>query len=158
MDLVLHLFALGLNDVESFAKTVPDPRWAEQPAGIRNHLAWTLGHLCLGLDEGVTLLGRPAGCPPAWRKTMDYGTMPVADRAAYPAADELLGRFRERHAALAAAVREAPAEAMGAVNPHEALRPYFPTVGHEVAYYLSGHTDHHMGQLLAWRRAMGLSP
>ena len=43
-------------------------------------------------------------------------------------------------------------------NPLERLRGKFPTVGAALGFYVSGHMMMHLGQLSAWRRAMGLGP
>ena len=41
--------------------------------------------------------------------------------------------------------------------PDEKTRKYFPTVGDFVDYLLSAHEANHIGQIAAWRRAMGLA-
>ena len=43
-------------------------------------------------------------------------------------------------------------------NPNERMRAKFPTNGAMLAFYVGGHFMLHMGQLSAWRRAVGLGP
>ncbi|MEM1166501.1 MAG: DinB family protein [Planctomycetota bacterium] len=157
--LALDLFAGCQYQVIEFIDPLPDDRLADQPAGIRNHPAWTLGHLSLGIDLGLTLLGAPGVCPDAtWGERMNFGTMPVADRSAYPSRDELLSTYAKGHEALTGAVREADASAFEAVMPVEDYRSFFPTIGHAIGYFLMCHEQQHLGQLVAWRRAAGLAP
>ena len=42
-------------------------------------------------------------------------------------------------------------------NPNEGrMRELFPTIGAATGFYVGGHVMIHMGQISAWRRAMGL--
>jgi hypothetical protein len=40
--------------------------------------------------------------------------------------------------------------------PDVRFRDQFPTVGHAVLHILAAHTALHIGQVIVWRRAMGL--
>ena len=42
--------------------------------------------------------------------------------------------------------------------PDEEFRQIMPTVGDGLAYLLVSHEATHLGQLCAWRRAMGMEP
>ena len=43
-------------------------------------------------------------------------------------------------------------------NPNEGrMKELFPTIGAAVTFYLGGHVQMHLGQISAWRRAMGLT-
>lgn len=152
---VLALFAASLKDVEDAVKTLPDERMAEQPYGVRNHPAWTVGHLVVSADYIARLLGEatadvPAGYPVLFRP----GTTPMADRSAYPSRDELLSRLRAVHAAADAAVRHSYVARAGDPPPEE-LRGFAPTVGRIVTFLLAAHEPYHVGQLMVWRKAAG---
>lgn len=41
-------------------------------------------------------------------------------------------------------------------HPNESMRKYFPTVGDMVIFLMTSHEMNHLGQVAAWRRAMGL--
>ena len=156
IDHALHFFAGIQQQLEQTLADVPDERWAEQPAGIRNHPAWTVGHLCCGQNLLLTMLGEKPTSPASWNETMDYGTTPVADRAAYPDSATLLEHYAKGHQAIASAVQNASPETFAAQTPMEALRDFFPTVGHVASYMLLVHEATHFGQLLPWKRAAGL--
>ncbi len=158
IDHALHFFAGAQQQFEQLLADVPDERWAEQPAGIRNHPAWTVGHLCVGHNLVLSMLGGEGAAPAEWAETMDYGTMPVGDRAAYPDGSTLLDAYRQGHDALVAAVESTTAGALAAEMPIEAYRSFFPTIGHVVSYFLLTHEPTHFGQVVAWKRAAGLMP
>lgn len=156
-DIALHFFTGALQQLEGLLRDVPDQRWAEQPAGIRNHPAWTLGHLCCGHHFALTMLGRDSDVPKQWLKSMRVGSIPLADRSAYPSGDELWRHYRAGHVSVEQAVRAAGADDFARENPVEAARSYFPTVGHGVTYFLLMHEPIHIGQLVTWKRAAGLA-
>jgi hypothetical protein len=141
---------------------VPESRMAEQPGGaggIVNHPAWTLSHLnaCAGLL--LSMLDDPSiggAAADAEMERFGYGTTPVPDRAAYPTKGELLERFEERNARLAAVVAAKHAEYFPRPAP-EKFRAYSPTIGHIAITLLVAHPPHHLGQLRQWRRAAGLA-
>ena len=60
------------------------------------------------------------------------------------------------------AVKAADAATLAATlatpHPHEGARKYFPTIGDHVVFLMTSHEMDHLGQLAAWRRAMGLGP
>lgn len=155
----LDLFAGCQHQVTTFFEPLPDDRLAEQPAGVRNHPAWTMGHLSVAIDFALDLLGCGGVCPDStWAERMGYDSLPSADRTAYPSREELLATYVKGHEALTAAVGGADASAFEAVMPIDEYRSFFPTIGHAVAYFLMSHEENHLGQMIAWRRAAGLAP
>lgn len=157
-DTALHFFRGSQHQIEEFLGPIPDERMAEQPAGVRNHPAWTMAHLSGGISMALQLLGRDAVTPDAWTDLAGMGTIPTDDRSAYPSKDELLSTYRNAHESLSNAVAETSDETLETVMPIEAYRPFFPTIGHAVSYFLLCHEPTHLGQMQAWRRAAGLAP
>jgi hypothetical protein len=137
---------------------LPDERLAEQPHGVVNHPAWTVGHLAVGIDMVLELLGEPAACPDGWADAHAPGTVPTGDRSAFASKSVLLDAYTDAHRRLSGAMRRADPSALGAQMPVEAYRSFFPTVGHAAMYMLASHEPAHMGQLAVWRRAAGLMP
>ena len=60
------------------------------------------------------------------------------------------------HERVAEAVANADPAIFAKEYPDEGTRKYFPTIGDFVDYLLSAHEANHIGQVAAWRRAMGL--
>jgi hypothetical protein len=156
-DLLMPVYTLNLNYGKMLAADLPDERWAAQPvAGMTmNHAAWTVGHLAFVHDGVAGMIGGTPALDESWKALFAPGTKPLPDRSAYPAGDVLLRAFEASHARLAdAAARLTPEAAAGL--PPERLRARFPTIGHMTAGLMTAHFGTHLGQLSAWRRAMGL--
>ena len=151
----LDLFRGSAGQIEGLMAELPDARLAEQFGGAVNHPAWTIPHLCIGIDWGLMLLGKDGLAPKDWWEIVGPGTTPVAERGRYPGKDEVMAAFRSGHEALEAAVRGADASVMGQELPNEEYRAFFPTVGHAVGYFLMSHEPAHLGQLADWRRGLG---
>ena len=83
------------------------------------------------------------------------GAKPLVDRSKYPAKAELLKALEEAHIRLADAVSKATPEALAEPAP-ERMRARFPTVGHTILALMTSHEASHLGQLSAWRRALGM--
>jgi DinB superfamily len=156
---ILDIHAMIHGFLLEVVEDVPDARMAEQPGTIVNHPAWTLSHLnaysaaLLSLldDQSVT-----AATAEAEMEQFGYGTIPVPDRAAYATKRELLDRFRERNARVAAVVAEKHARCFPKPSP-ERYHPYSPTIGHIAMTLLIAPPPHHLGQIKQWRRAAGIT-
>ena len=136
---------------------VPDSRMTEQPGTIVNHPAWTLSHLNAYAGVLLSMLNDPSvPTADAEMERFGYGSTPVPNLAAYATKRELLDRFRDRNARLAAVVAEKHADYFPRPSP-EKFHPYSPTIGHVAITLLVTHPPHHLGQLRQWRRAAGIA-
>jgi hypothetical protein len=136
---------------------LPDERLCDQPVpGVTmNHAAFILGHLAWANDNGAAMLtGGPPEFPAGWVELFKMGATPVSDRGRYPSKSELLGALERAHARLRSAVGTATPEALDGPPP-ERMRARFPTKRQMVAGLMLGHYANHVGQMSAWRRAMG---
>jgi hypothetical protein len=158
---------LGLMYTERLLAGVASETYARfaRPGGTlvaSNHFAFVLGHLSIYPQRVMQHLGLPAGvtaAPSNYDALFKAGVecQDDAEGKIYPPLDELKSRFFDGHRAAIAAVEAAADEAFAAPNPTEGrMRELFPTVGAAVNFYLIGHVQVHMGQISAWRRAMGL--
>jgi len=153
----IHAMIIGL--LIEAVEDVPESRMAEQPGAIINHPAWTLSHLNAYAGVLLSMLEDPSVTPGAADAEMErfgYGTSPVPDRAAYATKRELLDRFRDRSARLAAVVAEKHADYFRRPSPAK-FYPHAPTIGHIAITLLLAHPPHHLGQLRQWRRAAGIA-
>lgn len=158
---------LGLMYAERLLNGITPDNYAKfaKPGGVTvasNHLAFVLGHLSLYPQRVLQNLGQPIGptaVPAAYDALFKAGVecQDDPDGKIYPKLDELKARFFDGYRAAIAAVEAAPDDAYAAPNPAEGrLKELFPTVGMAVNFYLIGHVQVHLGQISAWRRAMGL--
>ena len=103
-------------------------------------------------------LGLESTFPADWEAAAKTGGTPSADASLYPSKDALLAELKKQHERVAEAVAGADAATFAKEYPDEGTRKYFPTIGDFVDYLLSAHEANHIGQIAAWRRAMGLAP
>ncbi len=127
-----------------------------------NHAAFVYGHLTLYPRRVVELLGAPAGAtayPAEWEPLFKNGAecRDDADGRLYPPMKDVTERCFAAYAAAREALAAAADEKLLAANPSEGrMRELFPTLGGMLNFYLVGHVQMHLGQVSAWRRAMGL--
>ena len=132
----------------------------EQMSGSRtavNHPAWILGHLALSSDGLARRYGLPSTLPDGGPATFGAGGIPsgaVADfpRPAQPDSSTSWPRAR----AVAEVVATADPAVFETPFPDERRRQTFPTLGDYTAFVMTTHEGSHIGQIAAWRRAMGL--
>jgi hypothetical protein len=157
LDLFLPLYNFNLAYTHKLVDDIPDERLCEQPVpGVSmNHAAFLIGHLAWSKDRLAEMLGGgPSQFPDAWKPLFAMGSKPLPDRAAYPSKAELLAAFDAAHARLPEAVNNASPELLASPAP-ERMRSRFPTMQNVVVGMMVGHFAMHLGQLSAWRRALG---
>lgn len=138
-----------------------------RPGGVElrsNHPAFILGHLCIYPQRILQQLGLvtdaakvPAAYEPLFKNGVECQDDPQGK--IYPPLDEIQGNYFKGYRAAINAVAEASDQKLLELNPLEGrMRELFPTLGAAFTFYLAGHTQSHLGQLSAWRRAQGLAP
>ena len=149
--------AIGYAEV--LVKDIPDDRFGHMPHPTMNHPAFNLGHLSLYPNRILGLIGRgdlvkeKAG----WDELFAAGCPCVEQDGRYPSKQEIVEHFLDRSRAVTAAVAAAPAEVFERPNPVEGrMRELFPTIGIAANFMLNSHVMMHLGQISAWRRAVGL--
>lgn len=136
-----------------------------RPGGVvvkSNHPAFVFGHLSLYPARVMQNLQVAAGAtayPANYEGLFKAGVecQDDANGTVYPSMKTLMTFFSEGYKIAIAAVESASEEVFALPNPVEGRsREMFPTVGAAVTFYLIGHVQMHLGQISAWRRAMGL--
>ena len=133
-----------------------DAHRALEPAPGTKTAGWLVGHLAVTGDYARRLCGTETLCPKEWRALFNPGTQPSPNPADYPPMRELTGAFTAVYAGLGEAALRADPAALSAQNPFVPARHALPTSGDFVAYLMTGHFGHHLGQLMTWRAAAGL--
>ena len=137
---------------------IPDELMAEQPFPGMNHAAWVLGHLTFVADSMIRVFDLPHEMPKEWNELFNVSSKPLADRARYPSKDALVAAYDKAYARITETVKNASAESLDREFPNPKLRSQLPTVGVAMVHVLTSHHALHLGQLSAWRRAIGLPP
>ena len=128
-----------------------------------NHPAFIYGHLSLYAPRIVEQLGGNAsGLAPSDRFqelfSKDAKCVDDPEGTIYPPMGEIVSALMKGYSAAVATLDQAADEAFCEPNPNEAMRDKFPTIGAMHGFYVGGHFMLHMGQMSAWRRAIGLGP
>ena len=161
MAMLDHAFAVyrgNLAIAQMLVADVTDAQMVQPPLPRMNHAAWILGHLTmprLWLKEELQLA---ANVPAHWPELFMPGSTPVADAAKYPSKAELLAAPQETHVLLEAGLRKLPEAVWSQPQENERLRRLFPLKGDSLLGLITTHESFHIGQLSAWRRAMGMKP
>lgn len=157
MNPILHSFVYALDYLRELIADVSDADLAAQPAGIANHPAWVIGHLTVVSQEIGGAIGLAPWLPENFPKRFGTGSLPVANASAYDTKENALGFLRDAQTRLIQAVEQLDDAQLDAPFPDPAYYDVFPTIRHALAQVLVAHTAYHVGQVAAWRRALGLA-
>ena len=152
---LLFVYRMNLKRAELLVDDLTDEQMVAQPSGLINHPAWTLGHLAATSDTLAGMLGLPSIFPDTWKEACRMGSVPSGNAADFPGKTELLEQLHAQHERVSEAMAEADGESLAQPTPAR-LRERFPTVGDFATALMTMHEGHHLGQVAAWRRAMGL--
>ena len=153
---ILRSFAYNLHYANRLLSDIPDERMTEQPFPAMNHPTWIIGHLADTCDLMANWLESDRICPSSWNELFDNRSEPLADNSIYPAKAELIEVLERGHKAISAAFEVVSQDVLEKPLPRESMRSLFPTVLDGVAFEMTDHEAIHLGQLSAWRRAMGV--
>jgi hypothetical protein len=155
---VLNSYSMSLDYLRSLVEDIPDDQLASQPGGMVNHPLWTIGHLVFSAQ----MIGGDLGVSPwlteDWQQRYGTGSTPVPERTAYPGSESLLQQLADAEHRLRERLILLDNNAMKQAFPVPQYRHIFPTTGHAVIHVIAAHTAAHVGQVIVWRRLMGLAP
>ena len=153
---ILHVYSMNLGYAKRLARDLSDDQMCAQPHGLVNHPAWSLGHLATASAHLAKELGLSSELPAGWDDTFKAGGIPSPDRKLFPGKDEILRVLEQQHARVAQSLPNADPAALARPHPNEKMRAHFPTVGDFAIFLMTAHEMDHLGQIAAWRRAMGI--
>lgn len=155
-DAILRSFAYNLHYAKRLLADIPAESMCQQPFPGMNHPTWIIGHLADTCDLMAEWLEVASICPPGWSVLFNNRSAPHADRSIYPDSAEVLDVFELGHKTISKAFVTVTEDILKKPLPRESMRSLFPTVLDGVAFEMSDHEAIHLGQLSAWRRAMGM--
>ncbi|UCG16922.1 MAG: DinB family protein [Phycisphaerales bacterium] len=161
MDPILDEYAFNLVYARRLVADVPD-EWMARSAGPghENHPAFALGHLVIASAIAAEILGLDRDVPPGWAELFERQgpgdrRFPSEVAEAYPPKHELLAALMRQHERVTAGIRNADPTTLE--TPFKwRLNEWMPTTGGVLTFLCTAHEALHLGQLAAWRRAMGL--
>ena len=154
---LIFTYRFNLGHIRSLVKDLTAEQMVAQPHGVVNHPAWTLKHLASSANYVAKTLGLDSTFPPDWEATPTVDGLPSGDASQYPSKEALLAELSAQHERVAEALAGADPALFAREFPEEGMRKYFPRIGDALGYMLTAHEATHIGQLAAWRRAMGLA-
>ena len=129
--------------------------------GLENHPAFTLGHLVSGSALLAEDLGGEFEMPDNWadlflRKGPGDPRKPDPDKRKYPTKHLLLRELEDQHNKVKSLLNNIDIKKLS-----ESIKwrfsSYMPTLLDIIVFMCVNHEAMHLGQLAAWRRAMGLN-
>ncbi|MEM1109932.1 MAG: DinB family protein [Planctomycetota bacterium] len=128
--------------------------FCRQPVPGMNHPAWIIGHLATAADSHA---GEAGGQPElhGWDKQFGFASELSSDLTDYPGKDELVKAWHDANDRFIDAVSSASPEVLAGPT-RGPLGEMLPQVSDFLAFSLTAHTSLHLGQLSAWRRAVGM--
>lgn len=141
------------------AKDIPAEKFGHMPHPSMNHPAFCYGHLSLYPNYVLEMIDRSdlVAAKEGWSELFEAPTPCVEQDGRYPEKDEILQHFTERHETVATAMREVSDDVLA--REHDGyFKGKIATNGGVANFMLASHTMMHLGQVSAWRRAVGLPP
>lgn len=151
-------FHFGVGFLKSLLQGIDAGKLADQPLPGMNHPLWIVGHLAVTMEFAGQLADVSYKAPEGWGELFGMGSQPVSDASKYPSLDELIAELDKSVEVFGSKLASIDAAALAAEMPNEEFRKMMPTVGDGLVFILNGHVMMHIGQLSAWRRAIGLPP
>lgn len=132
-------------------------QWTAQPipGRVLNHPAWIFSHLNVYTAIAASLARGQSFTDPLDHRYGQKSEVAVDPRE-YAAGSELAAAYKQLHDDAEAALAAATESILLAPNPLERWRAIHPRTGDMLVTLMVKHESGHLGQLSAWRRAMGL--
>lgn len=158
IECIINSFQLRLADVRRLVADLSDEQMTAQPAvGLHmNPPAWQLGHIVCSMQAIGGEMGLSPWLSESWTQRFSQGSRTMVDADGCPNRNELLSALADGEWRIVERLRVMTADELAGPLPDTRFRDAFPSLGHAVLHILAGHVAVHVGQLAAWRRAMGL--
>jgi uncharacterized damage-inducible protein DinB len=158
---VIRQLDFNLAYAKKLVEDVNESQMAVKPSsGLDNHPAFTLGHLVTAYANLMNNLTGEFILADGFKEIFlrtgpGDPTLPNADAAAYPSKEKLLEEMNKQHERLVAHLLRMDEKKLKE-NFEWRFSSFFPTYLDRITFLCVNHYAMHLGQLAAWRRAMGL--
>ena len=157
IDGLLYGYARNLDYLERLCAGLDDATAISQPVSGMNHASWILSHLNI-YHSVVAAIIEGGTFPDPKDDDFGMGSAPASPKVPYRPIAELLQQFRSGHERVASLLvgKDHSVFAEPVMLPRWKER--MPTAARALPYLMLVHENQHLGQLSAWRRALGLAP
>ncbi|MCP4440837.1 MAG: DinB family protein [Aureispira sp.] len=158
---ICHQLDFNMAYVQELVKDVVPKEMTFCPAkGLENHPAFTLGHLVSGAALTVKYLGGIFELPEGWeslflRNGPGDPRFPEKDVTKYPSKKELLVELEQQHQKIKELLHNTDIERLEKEAKEWRFYKFMPNLLDCTVFMCINHEAMHLGQLAAWRRAMG---
>ena len=159
---IIKQYNFNLEYARALVQGLTNDQMTSMPSnGLENHPAFTLGHLVSGSALLAEDLGGEFEMPDKWadlflRKGPGDPRKPDPDKNKYPAKHLLLKELEDQHNKVNKLLNSLDKKKFS-----ESIKwrfsSYMPTLLDIIVFMCVNHEAMHLGQLAAWRRAMGLN-
>lgn len=153
LDNAISVFRTLQSYADSILSDITAEECCRQPWPGANHAAWTVGHMAIALDRHAAFVGAESKLG-EWKALFGKGSEPKTDASEYPPWEDLVQGFRDACGRMTDAAAAATPEQLAVENTYVSPET-MPTIGDFVTFSMTAHTAMHLGQLAAWRRALG---
>ena len=123
---VTYLYRFNLGVAARLVQDLTPQQMVQQPAGVVNHPAWSLGHLAMTANNLAVLLGLESQAPEGWARIFATGGVPSGDSSLYPSKEELLAVLTAQHERNSAAVLQSRPGLVRHASPQRATTQILP--------------------------------
>jgi hypothetical protein len=145
---------------EKLCADIPADKFGHMPCKGMNHPLFNIGHLSLYAERVLNMVGREdlaRKADPKHEELFKAGSPCVEQDGRYPSKDAVVKQFMDRYKVVADALPKVSDEVFAKPNPSGGrMTEILPTVGAAVMFMCGSHLQMHLGQISAWRRAIGL--
>jgi len=157
MDSTCKNCVFSISYAKQILADIDEARMAERPMGL-NSPAWLLLDLATAADYAANSLGGRGICPETWNALADTKKEPSTNLADYPSKEELLKTLEAAYMNTVTLWQACSEEKRNEPQKLGFFENEFPTIGDIATFLMVTHANTHLGQLSAWRRAMGKPP
>ena len=162
IETIIKQYDFNLKYAKALVHDLSDNQMTSIPAnGLENHPAFTLGHLISGCAVLAEDLGAKFEMPENWkdlflRKGPGDPRKPDLDNNKYPTKHFLINELENQHKRVKEILNNID---QNQLNEQFEWRfsNYMPTLLDVIVFMCVNHEAMHLGQLAAWRRAVGLN-
>ncbi|MCB9251283.1 MAG: DinB family protein [Flavobacteriales bacterium] len=161
-ELILHQYDFNLEYAKKLISDLSEEQMTIIPSvGLENHAAWTIGHLVAGSADLVKDLGGEKDIPPHWddlfvRTGPGDPRKPDPDVYKYPSRQQLIHELEKQHNSVKILLNSIDENKLNETVSWR-FSNFMPTLRELVMFMCINHEAMHLGQLSAWRRALGLN-
>jgi uncharacterized damage-inducible protein DinB len=158
---IIRQLNFNLAYAKKLVEDVTDEQMTIKPSsGLDNHPAFTLGHLATAYANLLNNLTGKFIVADGFKELFARSgpgdpTLPNADVTVYPSKEKLIAEMEKQHKRLTEYLLSMDQRKL-AEKFEWRFASFFPTYQDRILFLCVNHYAMHLGQLAAWRRAMGL--